>query len=391
MTELSPDPGRGVIDGSLPRSLLVGAAVTLAGALLGFTLRATDSPSWGSVAAMAAIVAGLIVTGIGVAAKPRSIPGLLIAAFVSAAARWGTHDQWDSFHLLANVLAAVAVVAAIVLLLPRPLRRFVACGLALFHFCGVLASITSPAPQSWLSLWAWTNVFRPHLVFCYTNNAYQFYSPEPGPASLLWFCIEGHDGQRVWFKMPRKPETRLDPLAVQFFRRLSITESANQNYSLASVPQQSLERRYQSVPQFPFHPEVPQQHQFRLPQDNVRRWISSFVRRVALMYGGPERVKSIRLYRVMHQSLDARQFRDGEDPFAKWTYLPYYLGEYDTTGTLLDPYDSTLFWLIPIVKSASGLSNITRPGSTPVQVENYLAKHAGSDPFEETDNAGNRR
>src|SRR5947209_7327911 len=85
---------------------------------------------------------------------------------------------------------AAASAAALIVLLPRPWQRGLVTGFAVFHFLGVLSAITSPPPQSWLSLWAWVTLFRPHLIFCYTNNAYQFYSPEPGPACLLWFCVE---------------------------------------------------------------------------------------------------------------------------------------------------------------------------------------------------------
>jgi hypothetical protein len=386
MNEPSADPGRGDFSNA-DRATAIGFVVTAAGGVFGAIFRATDPPGHASVAAMAIIVVGLIVTGIGIARKPRSIFGLLLGAGASALAWLGCHVAWDSFHLLSGVMTAVALVAAMVLLLPRTGRRLVVSGLIAFHFCGVIASITSPAPQSWISLWSWTTLFRPHLVFCYTNNAYQFYSPEPGPANLLWFCIEGHDGQKAWFKLPRKPETRLDPLGVEYFRRLSITESANQNYSLAVIPQQALDRRYQAVQQIPMHPEIPQQSQYRLPQDNVRRWIASYVRHVAQMYGGTDKVKSIRLYRVLHQPLDVAMFRAGEDPFSKWTYLPYFLGEYDVDGNLSDPYDPTLFWLIPIVRKTPSLAGIARQKGSPVEVDNYLARHAGSDPFEEDTDA----
>lgn len=377
------DDGRG--DRSLPpaRMTLIGFAVTAIGALASFVTASSSEPGWLSVIGMGGMVAGLILAGLGVAERPRSVQGLLVAAAAAWAAYLGVHPAWDSPQLLFQVLGSVAAVAAIVLLLPRALRYAVVSGLAVFHFLGVLSAITSPPPQSWISLWAWTNVFRPHLVFCYTNNAYQFYSPEPGPACLLWFCIEGHDGQKVWYKLPRKPDSHLDPMAVQFYRRLSITESVNQNYTLANVPPQNYARRLQSLQQFPFHPEVPQAAQFRLPQDNVRRSVASYVRYLTGVYGGPDKVKSIRLYRVMHRMLEVNEFAAGENPYAKWTYLPYFMGEYDTEGNLKDPYDPTLFWMIPIIKKPVLMTAITRPGGGPVEVENYLARHAGSDPFEE--------
>ena len=67
--------------------------------------------------------------------------------------------------------------------------------LVLYHFAGIFSAITSPPPTPWLTGQFWARVFRPHLEFSYVNNAYQFYSPQPGPAQVLWFCITGTDGQ----------------------------------------------------------------------------------------------------------------------------------------------------------------------------------------------------
>src|SRR5262249_9597554 len=146
--------------------------------------------------------------------------------------------------IVPGVLAVVGAVAALVVALPRPFQLAAVSALVVFHFLGEVSAITSPPPQSWLSLWAWVTVFRPHLVFCYTNNAYQFYSPEPGPACLLWFCVELKTGEKVWYKVPRKPETSLDPMSVEYFRRLSITEAANQNMMMIAPPEIARERRF---------------------------------------------------------------------------------------------------------------------------------------------------
>ena len=92
-------------------------------------------------------------------------------------------------------------------------------------------------------------------------------------------------------------------------------------------------------------------------------------------------VKAVKVYRLQHRMLSAQEFAAGEDPFAPTTYLPYYLGEYDPDGHVTDPDNPLLYWVIPIVKKASAVVFV-RPGGRRALFENYLAAHAGSDPFE---------
>ena len=68
------------------------------------------------------------------------------------------------------------------------------------------------------------------------NNAYQFYSPDPGPASEVWACIEfgppgeAKEGERKvqpvhrWMKVPKRPQHWRDPLGQTYYRRLALTE-----------------------------------------------------------------------------------------------------------------------------------------------------------------------
>ena len=80
----------------------------------------------------------------------------------------------------------------------RPAGRVQPAGV--YHFAGIISAITSPQPTPWLTGQLWARVFRPHLEFSYVNNAYQFYSPQPGPAEILWFCITGTDGESRWYQ-----------------------------------------------------------------------------------------------------------------------------------------------------------------------------------------------
>src|SRR5206468_1977763 len=69
----------------------------------------------------------------------------------------------------------------------------------------------------------------------YLNNAYRFYSPEPSPASQLWFRIEYEHGEGDrkevrprWSKLPDMDEQGHYKYAVtlQSTRRLALTEYA---------------------------------------------------------------------------------------------------------------------------------------------------------------------
>ncbi len=50
--------------------------------------------------------------------------------------------------------------------------------------------------------WLWGKVYRPYLQFFYLNNAYHFYSPEPGPPVLVWFRIDYTDNKSMWYRIP---------------------------------------------------------------------------------------------------------------------------------------------------------------------------------------------
>jgi hypothetical protein len=361
--------------------LPVATWIGLGGAVAAAVVLNALGASAGAATAMVLAVGGLIAGGFAVARRPKGPLTLLLAALTALLAALGVNPAWDSVRLVPLVMAAVAVAAAGVVALPRPAQYAVVSGLAVFHFAGVLSAITSPPPQSWLSHWAWVTLFRPHLVFCYTNNAYQFYSPEPGPASLLWFCVERADGEKVWYKLPHKPESRLDPMAVQFYRRLSITESANQNEGTGPSNQVANRRMLRTDIPILNANELPLSAQYRQPQELTRRWIASFARHVADQYGGKGHVRGVKVYRVTHQMLTAQQFAEGNDPFDPATYYPYYLGEYDAEGNLVDPNDPMLFWLVPILKRSGPVGPLVRTPGLPVETINYLAQHAGSDPF----------
>jgi hypothetical protein len=359
----------------------------LAAALDFFT--ETEQPGWAAALAVTFAVLGLVTAGLGVSRRPKDAGVLALAAGAAFLAYFGIHPAWDSVRLAAGVAGWIAAFAAVVVLLP-PLAQKVAVSLMLlYHFAGILTAITSPPTSPWMTGQLWTRFFRPHLLFSYVNNAYQFYSPQPGPASLLWFCVELGDGTKTWYKLPRRPETHLDPLAVEYFRRLSLTEQANQNVPLPTGPPElALKRRFLR-PDIPMHPELPWGMQFRLTSDHSQRLVRSYARYVAQGYGGPANVRSVMVYRVEHRMLGPKEFVKGDDPFDPSTYWPYYLGEYEPKPTPDDPGNFELkaadaplrFWLIPIIREPRAAG----PGKAGAEYtyRNWLEYHAGSDPFED--------
>src|SRR5207245_8728727 len=132
------------------------------------------------------------------------------------------------------VLTGAAAAGAGVLQL-APGWRLVAISAAMvFHFTGIFMATTSPPPTPWLTEQLFQRVFNPYLQFVYLRNAYHFYSPEPGPASLVAFHLKTETGsdpstgakqyQYEWVVIPRRPADVRDPLGLSYYRRLSLTE-----------------------------------------------------------------------------------------------------------------------------------------------------------------------
>ena len=141
--------------------------------------------AWTPVPAVVAVnagVAGMLLAGLAVARRPKDSLTLALASATALLAGLATHPEWDSVRLMQWVMAGVAGAVAVLVLLPQTAQRVAVSLFVLYHFAGILSAITSPHPQPWMTAQLWSRVFRPHLEFCYVNNAYQFYSPQPGPA-----------------------------------------------------------------------------------------------------------------------------------------------------------------------------------------------------------------
>jgi hypothetical protein len=312
--------------------------------------------------------------------------GLLIGALACFLASEFFHRiPWDSAALLFRVGTILAGVGAIVVLLSSVGRRIVISLVILFHFGGILTAVTAVDPAPWVVMQIWTTVYRPYLYFMWLNNAYHFYSPEPGPANLMWFCIEyepDEDGTKYfrWVLVPDLDEQGqpVDPdgsrvrFGTEYTRRLSLAEYSGTGTTPRLDIYELFQKRLiagQSEGIYPPSPsEVPFEKQYREPSAVAKNWIQSYVRHVAHSYHHqrkPEKpVIGVKFYRVIHQILVPGQLQEGRDPNHPSTYSPFYYGEFDKDGNMkkdceesyVDPNtslyrserrDPFLYWLIP--------------------------------------------
>jgi hypothetical protein len=106
-------------------------------------------------------------------------------------------DEWDSMRLFFGVVTAATFAASAVVAAAPRLRRFLVSVLILFHFGGIATAVMATQPGPWLASYLWERVYQPYLEFMYLQNAYRFYSPEPDPATLLWFFVEYEDRDKA--------------------------------------------------------------------------------------------------------------------------------------------------------------------------------------------------
>jgi hypothetical protein len=359
------------------------------------------------------LVVGSLAAGGAVAIRPASSAVLGLAAFSALLASLGC--DWDSACLVYRVLTVVSGLAALLVLCSREVRRVVVSLLILIHFGGILTAVSS-ASQSWLAQQMWTYFYRPYLLFMYLNNAYHFYSPEPGPAPLLWFCIEyepDQEGRNLrWVKVPeldkdgipRRPDgTRLWP-NVQYTRRLSMAESANFPGPPISPVNfiNLLKQRVAAGDEkgIPLRLDVSYENQYREPSDVSKLWLQTYVRHVARAYPHETKpylqVTGVKVYRVIHDIIHAGQLAQGLEPNDPTLYFPFYMGEFDQDGNikpsnntvvLIGPNgefqvkrDPFLYWLIPIMRPLPKNYDPTKPFYVRIKeekVKNYVLLHAG--------------
>jgi hypothetical protein len=377
--------------------LLGGLVATVVGLVL------ARAASW-MLPALAVFAAGLIAAGLAVSRRLQSASQeleervesaclLALAGFVALLACLGM-SGWDSFQWFFGVLVAVALVGSVLVLLPSLWRRVIVSVLIVVHFGGMLTATTSVDPPNsqapWLSTQLWVRFYRPYLTFMYLGNAYHFYSPDPGPATLLWFRVQYEDGSHRWRHVPDRDDS---PHGMHYQRMLALTESTNsplprlpfsyeeaammeratgQPYTLYIGPSPAFVARHDpwevivqrrrlgaTMPQYgsdqlQLADDVPLNVQYREPQDVAKMLVASYAKYVAWNSPHPTdpavAVKSVKVYRVVHNLISPAELSQGGDPLDKTHYLPYFQGEFDRDGKMVNPQDPFLYWMLPVVR-----------------------------------------
>lgn len=357
------------------------------------------------------VFVGAVLAGGAVSMRPDLWQTWLLGALAALVAIPGTPAHWDSFRLVFGVLTAVALLGAALRAIPRPRRYVVATLLIAFHFTGIFLATVSPNPSPWLVDQAFSRLYTPYLQFVYLRNAYHFYSPQPGPASVNAFLLKtevGRDNgipryEYQWVVSPLRPKDVRDPLGLSYVRRLSLTEqTASPGILFSGATEQNdvalrrrrLAEQLPGEPFYPFHPNEPWFNQYRAPRPDVSRYVLPSYAQHVIMDNTPDAETagrtSVKIYRLEHETLSVHEFRNKVDPYHPTTYRAYFLGEYrfkpdpaDPTGTrtrimLDDPQDKMLYWLVPVVQKQPGM--IPNDASTKDYID-FLSVHALSTPW----------
>ena len=409
---------------------LIGVGLVLAafafGLATGAPLRGFDTHWADGPRALVAIL-GLFVAGCGVSMRPGWYGGWLCAAAAGLigygfgasppdGTEWhlapprdwyaGVPNAWDSVQLFFGVAGAIGLVGALLTRLPR--RAVLVCILAgmAYHFAGIVSAITTPYPTPFVAEQYWRRVARHYLQFAYMNNAYQFYSPDPGPACELWVCVKymrpgaaenDPDAEKecAWVYIPIRSRDYKDPLGLSFYRRLSLTENVAQyqrgGYYPGPAEADLIERRRQSQ-EARIERYGQQAVQRMVPVDLVsRQLLPSYARHLAAANArdGWE-VRGVKIYRTLHTIVTPDQFvgfnqatnarEPAWGPYNPALYMPYYQGEFDPNGNLKDPEDGLLYWLVPIKPLSTpppSRQEYLATGGFKRYFRDYVSVHAG--------------
>ena len=383
------------------RTGLIGLGLCAAAAVVGLAadLAGGGGPGAVSTLRLVLVAAGTLVAGSAVSMRPGLWPVWAIAAGATLlAAVAGLPGHWDSARLLARVVTGLALVGTALAAVAPSYRRAAGAALALFHFGGILTATTMPDPAPWLSTQAFNWVYTPYLTFAYMRNAYHFYSPEPGPASLIVVLVKYETDEtdpktgkpavaHEWTTIPDRATHMRDPLGLTYYRRLALTEMVSGTTWALNTPQTAEKAEATDLRQkaafglrgkepIPLAPDyvMPVVNQYRVPQAHITRYVlPSYAKHLAVELTGPgRRVLSTKVYRLEHHIVRTPVFARGGDPFHPTTYHPYYLGEYDADGRLTDPQDPMLYWYVPVVTRPGGPA----PGKRQ-DFDDYLSRHAG--------------
>jgi len=294
--------------------------------------------------------------------EERSKSGILVAlASGSVLTAYVALDPaWDSMKTFMLVLWVVALVAVPLILLSSVGRRVVISLMVLYHFGGILTATTAVqlpnnTPLPWVPTYAWHTFYKNYLTFTYLNNAYHFYSPEPGPPSLVWFQVIFEDGSTHWNRVVRREDLATRQ---QYQRMLSLTESLNQPQFVSMGKLAVLQTRRAAVvngaakwkdptvretPPILPSPNLSLEQQYREPAQQARDYLKSYAKYVCMnttsTVNPALKVKSVRVYKMTHHLISADQLKAGLKPTDPTFFWAFFYGEYEYHPEANDPKD----------------------------------------------------
>ncbi|GEM_PF-5566107 len=326
----------------------------------------------------------------------------LVACFALASPHRDFSANWYTMQRCLFVFAMAALVAAPLTVVDGVTRRWVVSGLVTYHLLGIVTAAVGHPPSPWITSQIWMRLYRPYLEFLYLNNAYHFYSPQPGPSSYVWFRLYYTDsnGQQLghWYKIPKLSDDGYHghPVSLEYQRHLSIAENTMPTDPFLPegvVFEKAAAKRMAWTPEaakkdpivgvnppkhevlVPLNPTIPKSQQYFMPKPHVKRLMETFARHVLHKKQAefPDRqYTSVRIYRVVHQVISIQAYNLGYPPTDPESYSPVYMGEFDASGKLRDPSDALLYWQMPILRDQPGIGHS--------EIKDWRRRHAG-DPY----------
>jgi hypothetical protein len=365
-----------------------------------------DVPSVLNTARLFLVLIGVITVGAAISMRPDLWWAWAMGSAGALLAWGGLPAHWDSYRLVCCVLFGVTATGAVLCLLPMTWRLGIVSASMIFHFTGIFMATTAPptgsSPAPWITMQAFNRVYNPYLQFIYQRNAYHFYSPDPGPASVLVFLLKTETGanpvtgakeyKTEWVVVPKRPDDVRDPLGLSYYRRLSLTEQLARGTLGLFVPDQfekkeMTNRRTAKQGVIPLHPLDPVGFQYKLPYPEVARLlIPSYASHIIVKHTPNKEVAAkttVKIYRLEHRTMLPEEFAGPlqPDPYHPSTYRPYFLGEYDARGNLINPQEDLLYWLLPVLQRTPAPNDPSdRYKKT---YDDYMSVHALEMPLEE--------
>ena len=309
----------------------------------------------------------------------------------------------DTLRFFLAVLALAIAFGVSLLTAPVGVRYAVLSIFAVLHFLGIITATLATPPTPWLATQVWHRLAHPYLEFMYLNNAYHFYSPEPGATTHFWLCVYYDTGKKdeagdpiadgVWVKIPEVDEQGRNryPVALEYQRMLSLNENivtpdiAPSLYIIDDkgqiLPGPLLKDRLlnsttgaqwrgtvigrdtEPTVEVPMVPGLAPDAQYQKPSAASMRLMESYLR-YAARKKHPEHpewpVLSVRAYRAMHTIPAWYVFKNGGDPNDPSTFRPIFNGTFDPkypekinnpkAPLLFNPNERLLNWMLPSLR-----------------------------------------